>query len=246
MQNIRYLAIAISLAALTTVSSLKAESPAPAVNNADSATQSVPIEDYRALKREVEQLKNRVDSQDKQLAATTQPTTQPAGAKAAIAQSDSSSSFFSNNNVGQEVKTLFAPRNEKEYFSPFEIMDPAHMRADMPMQIGGWQDMNLYMGLQTVGRLQALQQENVSINHVSQAGLDPGFQDPFANLSFLAAIPDKLDVYFDLYVASRPHASTMYGHEGYMLFKQLPAPLDAGPIGGIFDYINVKVGRVRP
>ena len=81
-----------------------------------------------------------------------------------------------------------------------------------------------------------------AIHGVNQAGLDPGFQDPFANLSFLAAIPDKLDVYFDLYVASRPHASTMYGHEGYMLFKQLPAPFDTGTLASIFDYVNVKVG----
>ena len=81
------------------------------------------------------------------------------------------------------------------------------------------------MGLQTVGRLQALQQQNVYIAGAKQAGLDPGFQDPFANLSFLASIPNKLDVYFDLYIASRPHPNTMYAHEGYLLFKQLPAPV---------------------
>jgi hypothetical protein len=121
-------------------------------------------------------------------------------------------------------------------------MNPAHMRADMPMQIGAWRDLNLYLGLQTVGRVQDLEQQNVSISGVRQPGLDAGFQDPFANLSFLASISDKLDVYFDLYVASRPHASTTYGHEGYMLFKQLPAPFDTGALGGIFDFINVKVG----
>ena len=78
----------------------------------------------------------------------------------------------------------------------------------------------------------------------SQAGLNPGFQDPFANLNFLATIPDKMDVYFDMYIASRPHPSTMYGHEGYLLFKQLPVPFggDNGLLGGLFDEINVKVG----
>ena len=105
------------------------------------------------------------------------------------------------------------------------------MRADMPLAIGGIEDLSLYMGLQTVGRLQALQQQNVYIAGAKQAGLDPGFQDPFASLSFLASIPDKLDVYFDLYIASRPHPNTMYAHEGYLLFKQLPAPFDAGPLG---------------
>lgn len=145
-------------------------------------------------------------------------------------------------NVGATLKSLFGPRTEDEYFSPFDIMNPEHMRADMPLKIGGYDDLNLYMGLQTVGRFQALQQQNVSIDGVKQAGLDPGIQDPFASLSFLASIPDKLDVYFDLYVASRPHPNTMYAHEGYLLFKQLPAPFDAGPLGKLFDYVNLKVG----
>jgi hypothetical protein len=112
----------------------------------------------------------------------------------------------------------------------------------MPMQIGGVDDLSLYMGLQTVGRFQAIQQENVSIGGVQQPGIDPGFQDPFASLSFLATIPNKLDVYFDLYIASRPHPNTMYAHEGYLLFKQLPAPFDSGALGRVFDYVNVKVG----
>jgi hypothetical protein len=147
------------------------------------------------------------------------------------------------NNVGSTLRnSLFAPRTTAEYFSPFDIMNPAHIRADMPMQIGSLEDLKLYMGLQSVGRFQALQQQNVFIGGVQQAGLDPGIQDPFANLSFLASIPDKLDVYFDLYVASRPHPNTMYAHEGYLLFKQLPAPFEAGPLGQAFNYVNLKVG----
>ncbi len=199
--------------------------------------------DYRALKQEVDQLKQRVDSQDKQLAATTRPTTQPTAINAAAEQSGSADLVDSGDGLVQTVKkTLFAPRTQDEYFSPFDIMNPAHIRADMPMQIGSLDDLNLYMGLQTVGRFQALQQHNVSIGGVQQAGLDPGIQDPFANLSFLASIPDKLDVYFDLYVASRPHPNTMYAHEGYLLFKQLPAPFDTGLLKDAFDYVNLKVG----
>ena len=162
-------------------------------------------------------------------------TTQPSGSNAPPA----SESVYSINGM---AKTLFAPRTEEEYFSPFDIMNPEHMRADMPLRIGGVEDLDLYMGLQTVGRLQALQQQNVYIAGAKQAGLDPGFQDPFANLSFLASIPNKLDVYFDLYIASRPHPNTMYAHEGYLLFKQLPAPFDAGPLGQVFNYVNLKVG----
>ncbi len=225
----------VSLATLVLATNLFAQDPAQNANGT-SPSGTVPIEDYRALKREVDELKQRVDSQDKQPAATTQPMAQPGDKNAATDQGGS------KNNVKQTVKTLFAPRTEEEYFSPFDIMNPAHMRADMPMQIGSLEDMNLYIGLQTVGRFQAIQQKDVSIAGVPQSGLDAGFQDPFANLSFLASIPDKLDVYFDLYIASRPHASTMYGHEGYLLFKQLPAPFDSGAMKKIFDYVNVKVG----
>ena len=43
-----------------------------------------------------------------------------------------------------------------------------------------------------------LQQEHVFIKGVNKPGLNPGFQTPFANLSLLASIPDKLDVYMKL------------------------------------------------
>ena len=107
-------------------------------------------------------------------------------------------------------------------------MNPAHMRSDMPVQIGGYQDMGVYMGFQSVGRFQALQQENAYVSGKKQPGLDPGFQDPFADLTLLADIPGKLQVYNDRYTASRPHASTMYGHEGYLLSEALPVPFDQG------------------
>jgi hypothetical protein len=171
------------------------------------------------------------------------PTTQPMPVSAQSGGVAIPLTLTAGNNVGSTISnSLFAPRTQKEYFSPFDIMNPANIRADMPMQIGSLQDLNLYLGLQTVGRLQGLQQHNVSIGGVQQAGLDPGIQDPFANLSFLASIPDKLDVYFDLYVASRPHPNTMYAHEGYLLFKQVPEPFESTPLGEAFKYVNLKVG----
>jgi hypothetical protein len=107
------------------------------------------------------------------------------------------------------------------------------------------------MGLQTVGRFQTLDQHDVSVQsiagasagtYVAQRGLDPGFQTPFADVTFLGTIPNKMEIYFDEYIASRPHPSTTYGHEGYMIFEGLPAPFDTGPIAKLFEYVNVKVG----
>lgn len=247
MLHSKYGLAAVSLGVITLTAGLSAQEQTPTAGTpqsvqATTAPDSVPREDYLKLKREVDLLKQHVDSQDKRLAATTQPAAAPVAAPTAAGQSRSSFEFPSVESVDHTFETLFAARTERDYFSPFDIMNPAHIRADMPMQIGSFRDMNLYMGLQTVGRYQALQQQNAYIKGVKQAGVDPGFQDPFANLSFLAQIPGKLDVYFDTYVASRPHASTMYGHEGYMLFKQLPAPFDSGPAAEVFNYVNVKVG----
>src|SRR5580658_3458716 len=116
-----------------------------------------------------------------------EPATSQPSADSAQPACDTNPLGLRSGNAGSTIKSLFAPRTEDEYFSPFDIMNPEHMRADMPLQIGGVEDLNLYMGLQTVGRLQALQQQNVYIAGAKQAGLDPGFQDPFANLSFLAS-----------------------------------------------------------
>jgi hypothetical protein len=144
--------------------------------------------------------------------------------------------------MGSTANTLFAPRTEEEYFSPFDIMNPSHIRPEMPLEIGHYEDLSLDMSLQTVGRLQAITQHSVVSGGVSQENLNPGFQDPFANLSFLATVPGKMDVYFDLYVASRPHPNTMYAHEGYLLFRDLPEPFDTGVWHDTFQYINLKAG----
>lgn len=172
-------------------------------------------------------------------AVTTQPSsTQPS---AASGQSPAFT-LLASDSTNATLHTLFAPRTEQEYFSPFDDMNPAHMRPDMPLQIGSYEDLHLYMGLLTVGRFQAITQQNVSIAGVSQQQQVPGIQDPFADLEFLASIPDKLDIYMDLYIASRPHPNTMYAHEGYLLFKQMPGDLEEGPLGQLFNYVNLKVG----
>ncbi|MGA2585116.1 MAG: hypothetical protein ABSG31_17725, partial [Tepidisphaeraceae bacterium] len=168
--------------------------------------------------------------------ATTRPATSQPSAEATPA---SSVTVYS---LDTAFKTLFAQRTDDVYFSPFDIMNPSHIRPDLPMQIGQYDDLQLRMGLQTVGRFQAISQNKVIVGGMPQSGLNPGFQDPFASLSFLATVPDKMDVYFDLYVASRPHPNTMYAHEGYLLFKQMPEPLNTGLLGDVFNYINVKVG----
>src|SRR5690348_4575768 len=79
--------------------------------------------------------------------------------------------------VEPTIRSLFGPRTERQYFSPFEIMNPSHIRPELPMEIGEYRDLQVFMGFQSVGRFQALQQENVFIKGVHQPGLNPGLQD---------------------------------------------------------------------
>jgi hypothetical protein len=114
------------------------------------------------------------------------------------------------------------------------------------MRIGRAADIDLYMGLKTAGRFQYLTQKDVFIANKLQPDLDPSFQTAWGDLSFMADIEDgKMLVYADLYLSSRPHPSTTYGNEGYILVREMP---DAVPATGwlndtIFKIANVKVGH---
>ena len=218
------------------------------------------------LQNEISQLKDRNTQTAAAQAAATRAATQASTRavdhlyKKVMANSQAIARYNMDNHVNKisdAIASAFAPPTGKNYFSPFSIENPDHMRPDMHMQVARWDDMRFFIGLQTVGRFQALTQSNASFSGLAGAnpdqntlgdpvgaypGLDPGFQTPFGNLEFMATIPHKLDIYFDLYLASRPDEDKVYGDQGYMVFKQLPGPFSKGPLGDLFKYINVKAG----
>ncbi len=111
--------------------------------------------------------------------------------------------------------------------------------------IGRGGPIDLYMGLNTAGRLQYLTQDNVAINGVEQADLEPGFQTAWGSMEFLANLYDgDLEVYFDLYLSSMPHPNQLQGHEGYMLMRQIPGAENT-LVGDIFKVVNVQGRPVR-
>jgi len=102
--------------------------------------------------------------------------------------------------------------------------------------------MDLYMGHNSVGRLQYLQQKNVADtvgpSSVVPGALEPGIQTPFGQFSFLADFGGSIEVYFDIFIASRPHPEELQGNEGYMLVRQLP-----GPLAMVTDFVQFKAGE---
>ena len=114
---------------------------------------------------------------------------------------------------------------------------------EMDARIATVGDMNLFMGFDSVGRLQYLTQNHVAIQGKVPDSLEPGFQTPFGNIGFLAKFDDKLDVYFDLYISSRPHPDHMQGDQGYMLIRDLPDRLKGyRPLDWVFENVDFKLG----
>src|SRR5207247_968463 len=104
----------------------------------------------------------------------------------------------------------------------------------------------LYITLNTVGTLQALQQQNVFDATGKDLGkLSPGMQTAYGDLGFLGQFGKKqeIEMYFDLYLASRNHPSTTYGNQGYLLVKDVPENLQSLKfLRPIFKRIDLKAG----
>ena len=134
------------------------------------------------------------------------------------------------------------------------VYSPMYRWSEMDVLIAQRNGMRLFMGLDTVGRYQILNHDDVFItpapteanpspSPVEQKGIEPGFQTPWGNMSFLADYDGKIAAYFDLYLASGPHPSQVYGHEGYVVIRELPSGF-AGErfLDPIFDVINIRAG----
>lgn len=114
---------------------------------------------------------------------------------------------------------------------------------EMDARIAAVGDMNLFMGFDSVGRFQYLTQDHVAIKGNVPGSLEPGFQTPFGSFGFLAKFDDKLDVYFDIYISSRPHPGSMQGDQGYLLIRELPDRLKGyRPLDWVFENLDFKLG----
>jgi hypothetical protein len=141
------------------------------------------------------------------------------------------------------VQSLLGPRTEGEYFTPFSLMQPSFPANTPKLKIGQLDHMQVFMGFQAEMRFQDLVQGDVYSGGMREPRLSSGFQTPFGDLSFLARLGDVMEVYYDLYLASRPHPSTTYGHEGYLIFHRMPGSLGENSlIQKFFDIADVKVG----
>lgn len=105
----------------------------------------------------------------------------------------------------------------------------------------------LYITLNTVGTAQTLDHENVfDSKGVALAKVEPGFQNAFGNLGFIARFgkKDEVEVVFDLYLSSRNHPSTTYGNEGYIILRGVPENLKSLKfLTPILNKVDIKAGH---
>jgi hypothetical protein len=117
--------------------------------------------------------------------------------------------------------------------------------ASAQLTIAKQDNLEVWFGVNTVGTFQALDQENAySATNVDLGEMDPGFQTAWGDLKFGAWYGENKDIemFFDLYLASRPHPSTTYGHQGYLLIHRLPDPIAFPFVNNIFKFVDIKVG----
>lgn len=118
--------------------------------------------------------------------------------------------------------------------------------ASAQLKISDTETAKLFITLNTVGTAQALKQTNVyDVNGKLATKLTPGMQTAFGDLGFLGKFGKKeeIEMYFDLYLASRNHPSSTYGNQGYLVIRGIPENLGNPRIlKAIFSKIDVKAG----
>jgi predicted porin len=118
--------------------------------------------------------------------------------------------------------------------------------AQAQIKVSDTDTTKLYITLNTVGTAQALQQENVFDSTGKQLGkLSPGMQTAYGDLGFTGRFGKKqeLELYFDLYLASRNHPSQTYGNEGYLIIHDVPENLQSlSVLRPLFKRVDVKAG----
>ena len=119
--------------------------------------------------------------------------------------------------------------------------------AQAAVPVGKVGSTELSIGVHTVGTLQDLDHENAFNADGKRLGdLEPGFQTAWGNLDFLATFGEEkeIEMFFDLYIASRNHPSQTYGHEGYLIVRDLPKSLQGFTLlDRALDHVDLKVGH---
>jgi len=118
--------------------------------------------------------------------------------------------------------------------------------AQAQLKISDSETSKLFITLDTVGTAQALQQNNVFDPKGADMGkLSAGMQTAYGDLGFLGQLGKKqeIEVYFDLYLASRNHPSQTYGNQGYLLVKDVPENLQSlSFLRPMFRHVDLKAG----
>ena len=119
--------------------------------------------------------------------------------------------------------------------------------AQAQIKISDTDTTKLYVTLATVGTFQSLHQENVFDTKGNKTlGVTAGMQTAFGDLGFEGKFGKKqeIDMYFDLFLASRNHPSTTYGDQGYLILHDIPENLVGlhQALNPIFKHVDVKVG----
>lgn len=119
--------------------------------------------------------------------------------------------------------------------------------ADAQVEIAHFGATRLYFTVDTVGTVQALEHEDAfDATGKPFDELGPGFQTAWGNMGFSAAFGEEkeIEMFFDLFISSRNHPSTTYGHQGYLVVRAMPGDLKkVRVLNTLFEHVDVKLGH---
>jgi len=206
----------------------------------ETATQQVQLEQ---LQRNVSRLQAELDAlkQQQEVVKAAQPAANPQEVEQLQHKVDAL-----EQEVSKRTGLSFDLNPRPGWEKPAGWMTPSFRAEEMDLRVGTFGSIDMYLGLQSAGRFQILDDSDVFVGGVESPNLDPSFQTAWGDLPFMFNIDNgKMLVFFDLYLSSRPHPSTTYGNEGYILIRELPDNLPGNEWinNTIFKFVNVKAGH---
>ncbi len=155
----------------------------------------------------------------------------------------------------------FNPQLENVHpHSAFDRIEPMQHRGANIATVG---ELDFNFGFHSIGRVQALSQNDTRALDGDGRGVDPnvghvdswtnapdlnpvGMQTGYGQIDFQVVHGDNFEVFFDLLMATQRHPTRAWGHQGFIYFQQMPEGSALEFANGLFEHIDVKAGNFTP
>ena len=197
---------------------------------------------YSTTAEEVQELRERVEELEQQLADDTEASDTVAG------DTEVGEDEVGEDETGEGLELTLRPHDtlprRAQVHSRAGRREPFEPRG---AEIGRINDIRFNLGFHVVGRGQWMTQSDTFVHDGTAfsepRSLSPGMQTGFANVDFQLDIGGDIELFFDGLFATQRHPTRFWGHQGYFYIRQMPENTPLAAFNNIFEYIDVKAGN---